>query len=118
MNIEDYSRLARRTANSMGSEINDLMHGAAGMAGEAGEVIDLVKKSFAYGKPLDRQKLVEEIGDCLWYINLLLDVTKASWSEVLETNITKLEVRYPDLRFNAEHAIHRDVNAEQAAMQR
>ena len=32
-------------------------------------------------------------------------------------NIAKLEARYPDAKFNADHAINRDVDAEQAAMQ-
>jgi hypothetical protein len=39
-----------------------------------------------------------------------------TWEEVFDLNIKKLEARYPNLRFNADHAINRDVDAEQRAM--
>lgn len=42
-----------------------------GLAGEAGEVADLVKKIFYHGKPFDRDKLIEEGGDLAWYIAYL-----------------------------------------------
>ena len=106
MNLNDYTKLALRTANSMDSELNDLVHAAMGMAGESGEVLDLVKKSFAYGKAIDKVKLIEEAGDALWYFNLLFHTLNVSWEEVMERNITKLEGRYPDLRFDSEHAIN------------
>ena len=87
-----------------------------GIAGEAGEVIDITKKVYAYGKPLFENDLVEEAGDLIWYLNLLFACLGVTWEEVFDLNIKKLEARYPDLRFNADHAINRDVNAEQRAM--
>lgn len=44
---------------------------ALGLAGEAGEVADLIKKVFYHGKPFDRDKLIEEGGDLAWYIAYL-----------------------------------------------
>ena len=116
MNTQEYSKLALRTANDLGGRLDNIMHAAMGIAGEAGEVIDLVKKTYAYEKTLDDKKLIEEVSDILWYINLLLAVMDRTWEEVFDLNIAKLEARYPDLRFNADHAINRDVNAEQKAM--
>jgi NTP pyrophosphatase (non-canonical NTP hydrolase) len=39
-----------------------------GLAGESGEVLDLLKKTWAHGHPLDRQKLMLELGDTAWYV--------------------------------------------------
>lgn len=118
MDIKEYSAKALRTAKSLGSIPFDVMHGAAGMAGESGEVIDIAKKTFAYGKSLDVAHMLEEIGDCLWYVNYLIHTLDSSWDEVLAMNIAKLEARYPDSTFNADHAINRNKEAEAEAMQR
>ena len=115
MDANEYSTLALRTAAQRSTK--DLMVEAAmGIGGEGGEVVDIVKKVFFYGKELDRQHLIEELSDLAWYTNLMIHTLGTTWGEVFETNIRKLEARYPDLRFNEDHAINRDVEAEKAAM--
>lgn len=116
MDAQQYSELALRTAKQFDGENMDLMHAAAGMAGEAGEVVDAVKKIIFYGKPVDRKHLIEEMGDQLWYINLMISKLDSSWSEVFEVNIAKLEARYPGLRFDADKAINRNTDAEAKAI--
>lgn len=116
MNLDQYSLLAIRTLNDLESSEANLAHMALGITGEAGEVADIIKKHYAYGKSLDTLHLVEEIGDIMFYLNGLLAELDVEWSEVLGVNIKKLEVRYPDLKFNADHAINRDVDAECEAM--
>lgn len=117
MKIEEYGAYQTRIIRDLGSYESNLMHMAAGISGEAGEVLDIVKKNFAYGKPLDQAHLIEELGDIVFYINGLLWMIDTSWDEVLTTNIRKLEARYPSGTFNADHAIHRDTAAEKAAME-
>lgn len=116
MNLDLYSLLAIRTLNDLESSEANLAHMALGITGEAGEVADIIKKHYAYGKPLDTLHLIEEVGDIMFYLNGLLVEVGADWNEVLEVNIKKLEARYPDLKFNADHAINRDVDAECEAM--
>lgn len=116
MNLDLYSLKAIRTLNDLGNLKANLAHMALGITGEAGEVADIIKKHYAYGKPLDKLHLIEEVGDIMFYLNGLLDLLGSSWDEVLEVNIKKLEARYPDLKFNADHAINRDVEAEQKAI--
>lgn len=116
MNLEQYSPLAIRTLNDLESSEANLAHMALGITGEAGEVADIIKKHYAYGKSLDTLHLVEEVGDIMFYLNGLLAEIDVEWDEVLEVNIKKLEARYPDLKFNADHAINRDVDAECEAM--
>ena len=116
MDIQEYGNYQVRLISDLGGYVDNLMHMAAGISGEAGEVLDIVKKNFAYGKPLDQAHLIEELGDIVFYINGLLWMIDTSWDEVLTTNIRKLEARYPSGTFNAENAIHRDTAAEKAAM--
>lgn len=112
MKIEEYSKLALRTANKE----NAIVHACFGIAGEAGEIVDSVKKAIFHNKPLDREALIAEIGDEMWYLNLLVNALDTTWDRVLEVNIKKLEARYPDLRFDADRANNRDTAAEALAM--
>lgn len=67
-----------------------------GLAGEVGEVVDLIKKELFHGKPRDRELLVKEMGDVLWYYTLALHVFGFTYKEVAEANVMKLRARYPD----------------------
>ena len=69
---------------------------AIGLAGEAGEVCELVKKGIFHQHGLDREKLAKELGDCLWYIAALCTKTGLDMGEVMEENINKLKLRYPN----------------------
>lgn len=74
-------------------------HMATGVVGEAGELIDAVKKYVVYNKPLDRANVVEELGDIEFYMEGIrqgLDITR---EETLAGNISKLSVRYAGLKY-------------------
>jgi len=116
MDIETYSHLALRTA-SYGSKTDHLLHASLGIGGEAGEVLDHVKKVMFNGRMLNVDHLVAEIGDTMWYMNLMLHALNVSWSTALDRNIAKLETRYPDLKYDADRSLNRDVAAEKAAME-
>jgi NTP pyrophosphatase (non-canonical NTP hydrolase) len=74
---------------------HDVLIWALGLAGEAGEVADLLKKVHGHGKPLDREQVKKELGDVLWYVANLADAHGFTLSEVAVTNVTKLRARYP-----------------------
>lgn len=76
-------------------ETGQLLHGAIGLAGEAGELLDAVKKHVLYGKELDKANVLEELGDALWYIAIALESVGSSFEEVMQLNHDKLEKRYP-----------------------
>src|SRR5215469_17615518 len=59
--------------------------GALGLAGEAGEVANIVKKAVFHGKTLDREHLRDELGDVFWYFALLCDGANLSLQEIIET---------------------------------
>lgn len=52
----------------LGAHEKEISAYALGLAGEVGEVVDLLKKSWGHGHPLDSDKLKKELGDSLWYV--------------------------------------------------
>lgn len=66
-----------------------------GLAGEAGEVADHIKKALFHGKPLDYDHLVEELGDVLWYLDRTLAFLGVDLEYCMVVNDLKLERRYP-----------------------
>lgn len=106
MNVNEYQQKALRSA-LLDRPLNDqLMNAALGLAGEAGEVSDLVKKFFFHGHPLNREKLIDELGDIQWYIVLGCVGLGVTLEEVMQRNIEKLLKRYPD-KFSTEASINR-----------
>ncbi len=65
-------------------------------AGEAGEVVDTVKKVLYHSHELDTFSLRKEIGDLLWYTVLLCETVGLTLDDVMQANVEKLRKRYPD----------------------
>ena len=95
MKLNEYQTLALRTAKR-GSFEHDLNHVALGVAGEAGEFADAVKKHTIYNKAFDYENAAEELGDLLWYVALGCETLGITMSQVAERNIRKLRERYPE----------------------
>lgn len=97
--LDDYQLAARRTAvrpENREAAAYQLSGFGLGIAGEAGEVADYLKKVLHHGHPMDVDRLREELGDVLWYTALIAERAGIYLSEVAEANIRKLERRYPD----------------------
>lgn len=114
MNGKEYQEFAMRTndgkcntrlACAMGqygspfSEVNcnvgEVINACLGLAGEAGEVNDMVKKWIFHEKPLDEEHLKKECGDVLWYVALLAHSFDWNMDELMAMNVEKLKNRYP-----------------------
>ena len=78
----------------------DVLHMAVGVAGEAGELLDAVKKWVFYNKELDIANVVEELGDIEFYLQGLRARLYIERVDTLQHNIDKLLVgekaRYKD----------------------
>lgn len=93
MTPNEYQRAAMRTAPQKLS----LAEAALGMATEASEAADVIKKHLFQGHPLDVEKLKKEMGDALWYMAYVCHITDGLDLEgIMEDNIKKLEVRFPN----------------------
>jgi len=93
-----------------------LLHAAMGMATEAGEFVDMLKRHFFYGTPIDFPNAIEEIGDQEWYVALAIDVLQTTMDHVLTVNVEKLLERFPN-GFNEHDAVNRDTPTERKLLE-
>ena len=107
MTINEYQKLAMTTLNRDLSERDVLLNGVMGLCGESGEAIDIVKKHLMHGHELDREHLIDELGDVAWYIAETAFALDVDLEEVLMRNIEKLKKRYPQ-GFDTERSINRE----------
>ena len=107
MNFNEYQKLAQRTSSKKISTIDKVLNGVMGLNGEAGECIDIFKKYFFQGHELDKEKLIDELGDVLWYIAETCTGIGITMEEVAVRNIEKLRKRYPH-GFETERSINRN----------
>lgn len=72
-----------------------IIYWPVGLSGEAGELLDNVKKVEFHGHPLDREKIRKELGDVLFYTALTAIKFGFSLSDIAAGNVEKLNARYP-----------------------
>ena len=86
-----------------GANIERLLTAGVGINAEGGEFLEIVKKMVFQGKPWNednRDHLIIELGDLLWYVAQATMALEVSFDEVIEKNIKKLEKRYPSGSFD------------------
>ncbi len=117
MNATEYQKLAARTlVDKPGFVLTDQEHmavwNALGLAGEAGEVADEIKKAVYHRHGINIPKVKKEIGDVLWYAAAVCTTLGLDLGEIMQANIDKLKERYPN-GFNTDDSLKRvDVKAE------
>lgn len=85
--------------NVEGSNIQRLLTAGVGINAESGEFLEIVKKMIFQGKPWNednREHLIIELGDVMWYIAQACIALNISMDEVIHQNVTKLLKRYPE----------------------
>ena len=119
MNDKEYSDyvygLAAKVDVNLGRQMSDMMHGAIGLAGESGELLDAVKRHVYYGKDLDMVNSLEECGDAVFYLTLFLRGMSLTLQDAIDSNVRKLNKRYPH-GFNKSDCENRDKEAERLAI--
>ena len=123
MTPNEYQALALRTEDTpqfLNSEHDlnrcRLLHGSIGLCTETGELQDAIKKELIYGREMDRVNIVEESGDLLWYLALVLDSVGSNMEEAMLLNIAKLKKRFPN-GFTEVEALNRDLESERSALE-
>ncbi len=106
MDFNEYQRLADRTRSTELSAREALAMTGLGISGEAGECAKLIKKHLYHGHPLDKEKLVKELGDVLWYVAVMALENRIELDVIARTNIQKLQARYPN-GFTTERSLNR-----------
>jgi len=103
------SRLTELKSDDL--EIQRLLTGAVGLSAEAGEFTEIVKKIIFQGKPWNednRDHLITELGDVMWYVAQVCIALNISIDEVVLKNVSKLLKRYPEGLFD----VHKSENRE------
>ena|SRR5436305_1174442 len=97
MNTAEYTEKALQTLRPDQTANERLSLCGLGMAGETGEIADLLKKYLHHrnGKPLSSEKIKDELGDVIWYAVVLADTLGFSLQDAMKANIAKLEARHP-----------------------
>ena len=92
-NLNNYQMQARKFA--IYPERMKITYPALGLAGEAGEVADKVKKIYRDDRTDARflAEIAKEIGDVMWYCAVLAEDLGFSLQQVAEMNIYKLQQR-------------------------
>lgn len=97
MTLNEYQKRALVTAVNNYDDVRELLYRTLGLNGEAGEVAEKVKKILRdkAGKvsEQDKQEIVKELGDVLWYLQAIADYLGVSLEEVAQQNIKKLSSR-------------------------
>jgi NTP pyrophosphatase (non-canonical NTP hydrolase) len=106
LTLNHYQSLAKRSAGAGGEGQQRLVVSALGLAGEAGEFANLVKKMTAHGHAFDPEALKDELGDVLWYLAEAATAVGLTLEDVASQNVAKLIKRYPE-GFSEEHSINR-----------
>lgn len=112
MNFNEYQQQALRTCPNIGSLNDNINHMMLGLITETGEIADLHKKFFAYGKTFELNKMALELGDLMWYIACLAKYYNLDLNNVAEANINKLKLRFPDA-FKADLASNKNAEEEE-----
>ena len=87
-----------------------LLTACLGLAAESGEFIEISKKMFFQGKPLNEENVFHmkrELGDIMWYWINACRALSLDPNEVIAENVNKLKARYPGGEFNVHHSEHR-----------
>ena len=93
-----------------GANIERLLTAGVGINAEGGEFLEIIKKMVFQGKPWNednREHLIIELGDLLWYVAQACTALEVSFDEVVETNVRKLEKRYPGGSFDVFYSENR-----------
>ena len=93
-----------------GANIERLLTSGVGINAEGGEFLEIIKKMIFQGKPFNadnKEHMIIELGDLMWYAAQACIALEISMDEVLDRNITKLSKRYPAGTFDAYYSENR-----------
>jgi NTP pyrophosphatase (non-canonical NTP hydrolase) len=94
-----------------GANIERLLTAGVGINAEGGEFLEIIKKMIFQGKPWNadnKEHLLIELGDLMWYVAQACMALEVSFDEVIARNVKKLEKRYPGGAFDVYYSENRE----------
>jgi NTP pyrophosphatase (non-canonical NTP hydrolase) len=96
-----------------GANIERLLTSGVGINAEGGEFLEIIKKMVFQGKPWNednREHLIIELGDIMWYVAQATQALGITFDQVIEMNVNKLKKRYPGGEFDVHYSENRAAN--------
>jgi len=93
-----------------GANIERLLTAGVGINAEGGEFLEIIKKMIFQKKPWNednKEHLIIELGDLMWYVTQACIALDVSIDEVITRNVRKLEKRYPGGNFDPYYSENR-----------
>ena len=93
-----------------GANIERLLTAGVGINAEGGEFLEIIKKMIFQGKSFNednKEHMIIELGDLMWYVAQACMALEVSFDEVIERNVKKLEKRYPGGQFDVYYSENR-----------
>jgi len=108
LSLDSYQDFAAETSGAYGCEhdLEQFLGATVGLAGEVGELLNLVKKARWHQHVVTQDEFAEELGDVLWYVAECATAFDLQLSDVALQNINKLAARYGG-KFSAERSQNR-----------
>ena len=104
---KDLSRPGQDILTELSGDDCHLLHMSIGISGEAGELLDAVKKYAIYRKGLDKENIIEELGDLRFFMAGLMNALNITEYDIIEYNNAKLARRYASGNYTQVEAINR-----------
>lgn len=106
MEFNEYQSQARRTQNKNLNGHERRLHALFGLCSEVGEIQSIYQKAYQ-GHCVEKDKVVDELGDLMWFAAELADVLGVNLGDVVQRNIDKLWRRYPE-GFDSVRSVNRN----------
>lgn len=94
--LDAYQLAAARTVNPALDDAHRFLDAAAGLSEEAGEVLSHARRHVLQGRTLDRDAVIDELGDALWCLAIAAHTVGVTLSGVAMRNEEKLRDRHPE----------------------
>jgi len=94
--FNEYSETRLAAQNEIHELGDRLGNSVMGLSGEVGEIAEHLKKWFFHGKEMNKEYLLKELGDVLWYVMYMSDALGFTLEQVAKANDKKLAERYPN----------------------
>ena len=117
-----HEKMVERLMSLEGAEIEmtardyQILHAIAGLASEAGEMLEEMINAKLDKRDYNYENLEEEGGDAYWYMALYTRAINTTIGKLWAKNIKKLKARFPN-KFTTDSALNRDLENEKVAME-
>jgi NTP pyrophosphatase (non-canonical NTP hydrolase) len=108
IDYQDFVRTLKKPGSAILEDLSpasaDALHMAIGVSGEAGELLDAIKRYAIYNKPVDIDNVIEELGDLEFFMEGIRQALNIDRATTVQRNIEKLQKRYSEKKFTNQAA--------------